>query len=507
MPKKVISVEQMRHLERYLMDKQRVCSLVLMENAGRSVAEQVAKRIKAGAHVLVVCGLGNNGGDGYVAARHLFMMGFLPTIWSLGDPRRLSGDAKTNYEAAMGSDIPMIVIEDEERLSGAITELGPVDAVVDAIFGIGLDRVLEGMHLSAVRGLNAQHAPIFSVDIPSGIHADTGAVMGEAVRASYTVTFQHAKTGHLLFPGRSAAGELLVVPLGFVSPQHLGGSVPEWMMRADLELLPKRKLDAHKGEFGRALLVAGSVGMMGAGIMAARAALRSGVGLLTLAVPVSAASAVWAAVPEAMAYPLPDKEGRFSAHSVEGLKPLLEGKSVAAIGPGLAHSTAHLELIKLLLNAHLPLVIDADGLNALSEDITVLKNAKADVVLTPHPGEMARLCKTTLSDILDNPVERVKSLARKTGVTVLLKGATSVIAHADKIAFNTSGSPALAKGGSGDVLTGIILALLAQGLCGYDAARLGSLLLGLAAESVDKPAECVLPTDVIEAIPKAMQRQ
>ena len=374
MPQKVISVEQMRHLERILMDKQLVCSLVLMENAGRSVAEQAAKRIKAGARVLIVCGLGNNGGDGYVAARHLSILGFFPTIWSLGDPKQLSGDAKTNYEAAMGCDIPFVAIEDEDMLSGCIAELEPVYAVVDAIFGIGLDRVLEGLHLAAVRWLNAQHTPVFSVDIPSGIHADTGAVMGEAVRASYTVTFQYAKTGHLLFPGRTHTGELLIVPLGIISPNHLSGA--EWMVNADINLLPKRKMDAHKGEFGRALLVAGSVGMMGAGILAARSAIRSGIGVLTLAVPENGCSAVWTAVPEAMAYPMPEKEGRFSGHSVEVLKPLLEGKSVAAIGPGIAHSVAHLELIKLLLNAHLPLVIDADGLNALSEDIAVLKPQK-----------------------------------------------------------------------------------------------------------------------------------
>lgn len=501
MPIPVVSPRHMREFEKYIFDVQHIPSALLMENAGRSVAQAVNEHISPKSCVLIVCGRGNNGGDGFVCARQLALMGHAPIVWCSVEKEKLSGDALIMYEAMIGSGIEC------NHIGKVPNHTEPISAVVDALFGIGLNRNIDGIEAELISFINQLHGAVFSVDIPSGIDAGTGQMLGCAVKAGHTITFQSPKPGHLLFPGKKFAGSLHVVPIGIDTNRMLPNLHTELMVYSDLEsMLPPREEDAHKGDFGKALLIGGSSGFAGAVIMAARAAVKTGTGLLTVAAPSDVAKEMWSALPEAMAHELSSEKGVIASDCVEQVQTLTQGKNCAAIGPGLGSSPIVMKLIKNLITHTIPVVIDADGLNALCGSLDVLKDCASAVILTPHVGEMARLLSLPIDIIAANLVKAAQTLAHLTGAVVLLKSATSVIASPDgKYTFNISGGPQLAKGGSGDVLTGIILALLSQGLTPYDAARYGALLLGTAAQRVDMPAPCVCASDVIAAIPAAMR--
>lgn len=502
MSRLVLTAAETRALEQFVFQEQRTPSLIVMENAARAVTERIRRDYPSGGSCLLLCGAGNNGGDGFAIGRQLAVLGWGVSIWALGAARQRSQDAETMLAAAVGSGVSFREIGEEVAWREAVASMPGPDVVVDAVFGIGLSRELSSFYQEAFRDVNDMQARKYAVDIPSGVDADSGWLWGEGVRADCTVTFFAAKPGLLLYPGRGYVGELEVAKLhadsGFsVEGKHSG----EWVQPEDARaLLPPRKPDAHKGDFGFGLLVGGGVGMVGAVHHAARSALRGGIGRLCVAVPKEGAPALWTALPEAMTQPL-------EAVTAKALEPFLAGKNCVAIGPGMGRAGARDEtfpLFELLLASELPVIFDADALYLLAEDVSMLDKARGEVLLTPHPGEMARICGVSNQEVLQDPQCFARMLAEKTGAVVLLKGGSSVIAApGGRTGYNTSGGPALAKGGSGDVLCGLALALLGQGLKAYDAACCAALLLGLAAEAVDMDEKAVLTGDVIEAIPAA----
>lgn len=508
----VMNAAQTRALEQHLFQK--LPGMLWMESAGRAAADHVTRKLLRlgpprgrSPRVLVLCGPGNNGGDGFVAARFCSLWGADVTVGLLCDPPQ-KGDARTMYDALVLCDASIYELgaEGKDHCRAVLSSFKPFDAVIDAVFGIGLSRMPEGVFAAAIDWMNDQGAPVTAVDIPSGVDADTGDVRGSAVQAEDTVTFFTPKMGHLLFPGRKLTGELTVARL--VSGKQLpalDGRIPELIEASDFQAwLPPRAMDAHKGDCGKALLVAGSAGMVGAAIISARACLRSGAGLLSVAVPQGIAGALWAAVPECMAHPLEEKDGMLCRSSFAELDFLARNKTCVAVGPGLGRGEEAGEVVRRVFTYGLPTVADADALVALAGDLSMMAGCP-EVVLTPHPGEMARLCGASVPDILADPLGCARNFAEKTGVVVLLKGASSVIASPDGCTrINVSGGPQLAKGGSGDSLTGIVLAYLAQGMPAYDAAAAAALTLGTAAQCVQKSVESVIAGDVVEAIDPAI---
>jgi len=455
-----IDPDQMREMERAFMERTGMPGMLLMERAALSLQPFLFGLER----VLFVCGAGNNGGDGLAAARLFAAEGGEALVWLTVPPERLSGDALANARLLEGLGIPIRVLRDE------VPALPEADLAVDALFGTGLCRPLEGLNARLVEALNASGLPILSVDIPSGIEGATGRVLGKAVRAARTVTFHRPKPGHYLYPGRAHTGRLTVESIGI--PAAWDGA-PGLRILTDGDipaLLPPRKPDSHKGDCGHVLCVAGSRGMAGAAALCAQAALRGGAGLVTLACPDELVDTLQCLAPCAMA---------LAVDSPQALERALAGKRCAVVGPGLSQGAGRWELLAPLFEADIPQVWDADGLNLLAR---FGGKPPRGAVLTPHPGEAARLLDWTMDRILDDPRAAAQALADQTGATVLLKGATTLIVQGERGSLNVSGCAGLATGGSGDVLAGLIGALLAQGLPAYDAACLGAFLHGRAGE-------------------------
>ncbi len=488
--KYVVTPQQMSALDAHMIHRVGIPGIVLMENAASAAAREALRRLPENGCVLVVCGGGNNGGDGLAVLRQLVMRGAKARAALLVDPERLTGDARLNYEIAVSCGLQ---IEREVRLDAC-------DLIVDAIFGTGLSRDVSGAFYEVIESINASGIPVVAVDIPSGVDGASGRVRGIAVRACATVTFQCVKYGHLLYPGRELTGELCVAPIGIVDEAHTR-DMGQWLEDADVAtLLPPRKADSHKGANGRALLMAGSEAYTGAALMSAAAALRCGAGLLKAAVP-KAVKLAFSALPEAMCIPA-GAGGEWDVSAAETAISYLDANDVLALGPGMGSGEGVPMLIGNALKTKKPVVIDADGLNALAREPHLLELLHENAVLTPHPGEMARLMGIDMREVTENPRETAVRAAERWGCTVILKGAVSMIAAPGKLTVNTTGNAGLAKGGSGDVLTGIVLALLAQKLCAYDAARAGSYLLGLCADRALALLEkrWLMPRDVVAAM-------
>lgn len=449
----VITPQRMQTMERAFMAESGTPGLVLMERAAQAVADAAARMTPHG--VLFLCGPGNNGGDGYAAARLLMEAGHVVWVWALSDPERLSGDAQTNYARCVSIGIPIECLTE-------IPQHAPdgCGVIVDALFGTGLQRPLEGLYADAARWMNVCDLPVLAVDMPSG----TSALM---VQARETVAFHLKKPQHLLYPGRTNAGHVMVVDIGIpydASPEDYSVLEPGDVTT----LLPPRPRDAHKGMAGHALALAGSFGMAGAAALCANAALRGGAGLVTVCCATGIVPTVQGLAPCATCAP----------H--ERLRGMLSGKDAIAAGPGLGQTPEVGALLEALLEASVPQVWDADALNWLAAHPRPLSPL---FVLTPHPGEAARLLDVSTREITADPLAAADALQQRYGgATVLLKGATTVIVDRNGRALNAFGTPGMATGGSGDVLTGLILALLAQGLAPFDAARLGAFLHGQAGE-------------------------
>lgn len=463
----VVSKQIMQSLDKHMIEKMKIPSIVLMENAAFGITSAVCKKFDVTAHIVVVCGTGNNGGDGFACARQLIAKGYEVRVCLVGSMQSLKGDAKTNASSVADY---IVEITDTDQI-----QICNSDVVIDAIFGIGLSRDVTGLYADVIDQINNSGAYIIACDIASGIDADSGKVLSTAVNADETITFACAKSGHFIYPGRKHTGALSVKEIGIFGDFDIG----EMNAYSDGLTLSSREADAHKGNFGKLACVVGSQGMSGAGIMCAQGALRAGAGITTIGVPSSLQSVFSTSVPECMTYALDSKDGALSQSCQAGIDELMKGKSALATGCGLsqssgvkkavAHMVSHFDIAK---------VFDADALNIISCDISILQSKVGDIVLTPHMAEFARLQGAQI----DNSLQQAQQFAKKYNVTLALKGATTIVTNGSRTAFVLTGSPGMAKGGSGDVLTGVIGGLMAGGKSGFDAALYGAYICGKAGE-------------------------
>jgi len=494
--KRIVTADEMRAFEQARFADGRADSLDWMERAAQGVFETLLKRF-SGERALVVCGGGNNGGDGFALLRMLLESGRPADGVLLADPEKLKGDAKTNYLRALQAGAAF----SPELTQAALSNCG---VVVDALFGTGLSRPLEGKYRTAAEAVCACKKPVVAVDMPSGVSAATGEILGTAVQADVTVTFEFCKRGQLLFPGRALCGEVVVWPLSGERTDEGDVFLLEKQDAADL--LPPRAMDSHKGKNGRALLCTGSTHYTGAALMCTGAALRAGAGLVTAAVP-GALKQAFSLLPEASAVPV-CAGGDWDEAACENAAALLADKSAVCIGCGVGEGNI-LPLIARALETRLPLVLDADALNQLSlGGRDLLERLHPNVVLTPHPAEMARLSGLSMREVLRDPVETARKTAMQWNCVVLLKGATSCISNGETVRLNVTGNPGLAKGGSGDVLSGVITALLSQGLDAFGAASAGAYLLGASADTALEllGTRFLMARDVIDAVRQTIER-
>lgn len=507
---KAVSAEVMQLLDRRTIEEYGIPGLELMERAGSRAAAIIAERFgtSAAPTALVFAGKGNNGGDGLVIARLLAASGWRVDVLLFADPEGLAGDARVNFDrlpaavnVATGDSLPLEVLAADCHVATVL---------VDAFFGTGLKKGLTGQIAAVAAVINDSGRPVVAIDIPSGVDATSGKVPGPAVVANVTVTFGAAKIGQLLFPGALHVGELLVVDIGI--PEELFVAAPGvTFIDADhaASLVQRRSRTAHKGSNGHALILAGSTGKSGAAAMAANSAMRSGAGLVTLVVPQAIHAILELKTTEAMTVPLADaNSGYIGPDAAETVLSLAEGKNVLAIGPGIGTNADTVRTVRSIVSrAQLPLVIDADALNAVATDLSLLGSTSAPfVIMTPHPGEMARLNGTTTAAIEADRLEAARGFACQHRVYLVLKGARTVIASPDgTLAINGSGNPGMASGGTGDVLTGVITALVAQGYEPFTACCLGVYCHGVAADQVaaERGEIGLLATDIQERLPTA----
>ena len=509
----VVTAEQMREMDRLTIQKYGVPSLILMERAGQAIAQTILERFSRHAKkgVLVVAGKGNNGGDGFVVARVLKKKRIPCQVALLARRDQLSPDAAQNFSSFV-------------RLKGQVSEIGGDDMgvlgerarksglVVDAILGTGVKSEVRGLYADAIHSINASGSPVVAVDIPSGVHTDTGVPLSVAVRSALTVALGFAKRGEVIYPGIDYVGKLIVADIG-IAAQAIAEVKPDTELlepETVRSLVPRRAADTHKGSYGHVLVIAGSRGKTGAAILASRAAMRSGAGLTTLAAPRSLNNIFASSLIEVMTEPLRENSGE----EIESLGDqewgrLLERKDVLLFGPGIGVAPAtQTNLRWLLRNLAIQWVIDADGLNNLALEIDRLKQAKTAPVLTPHPGEMARLTGKSTAEVNRDRVEIARSFALEHGCHVVLKGARTVIATAGgKVFINPTGNPGMASGGMGDALAGILAALLAQGLTPENAMKLGVYLHGFVGDrmAASKGGIGLIASDIIEGLPEGLQ--
>lgn len=503
----------MRAIDRWAIEEQRIDGLDLMERAGAGVARAVEREAGDGP-VTVVCGKGNNGGDGLVVARLLREAGRRVTVVCATPPQELSGDARTNLERLAGDPPVQLsgaawIDDDGGGASGAEQGGDPFEraaVVVDALLGTGFQGAPRGAVAEAIDAVSRVGAPVVSVDVPSGVDASTGVVAGAAVRASVTVTFHAAKPGLWIAPGKARAGAVQVIdigiPRGAPAPATIG-----LIEAAVLDGLPRRAAASTKFESGHVLVVGGSRGLTGAPRMAAQASMRAGAGYVTACVPASLQDIVASAgPPEIMTRGLPDDGDGLTADGVPAVLEVSGRGGALALGPGLGRGDGAFKFARALAReAEVAMVLDADGLNAHAGRLGDLAVRRAPTVLTPHAGELGRLLELESSEIERERLRHVRSAAEQARAIVVLKGDDTLIADPRGwVAVSPGGSPALATAGTGDVLTGVIAALLAQGLDGFRAAAAGVCLhasAGREAARRQAAAEGVIASDVIAALP------
>jgi hydroxyethylthiazole kinase-like uncharacterized protein yjeF len=518
---KILTAPQMQRIDRITTEHYGVPSLTLMENAGRGVVEFLLDRCAPleTHRIVILCGRGNNGGDGFVVARLLREKGLKPRVLLFANPQAVRGDAAVNLERLAASEAPEIV-ENSEAWQRLKPSLAGTSLVVDGLLGTGLSKPLEGFLGEVVRDINSGFpgARVVAIDLPSGISADTGELLGEHVRADCSVTFTAPKLAHVFPPACERVGEWVVKQIG--TPPEALESAPELFLnlccREDVAWIARpRQLTAHKGNYGHVLILAGSVGKTGAAAMAAKAALRAGAGLVTVATAASALPIVASLGMEFMTEPLPETEsGTISLRALDygRLDKLLEGKTVLAVGPGVGTHPETAELVRTLVNkSALPVVIDADGLNAFAGCMETFRSERRSpgaTVLTPHPGEMARLTGLKTAEIQARRVEVAREFSQKYRLNLVLKGFRTLTAAPDgQVWVNPTGNPGMATGGTGDVLTGLIAGLLAQ----YADRMVTEVVAAavywhglagdLAGQEMGEP--CLIAGDLLETVPRA----
>lgn len=508
---RILTGAEMAAVDRAAQRNAKIPSLLLMERAAEGVVELLYSSVAGARRIAVLCGPGNNGGDGLAAARLVAARGGSPEIFLLARAGSLRGDALLNLRQAHAAGIETTELAARSGWARFLRSLDAADAVVDALFGTGLSRPLTGLARRTVEAANASGRPVIAVDVPSGLSGDSGRVPGPAMRARATAAIAALKHCHVLFPARERCGEIAVVDIGI--PDALLEASRHRFALIDREavapLFPPRPEDSHKNAFGHVAIVAGSRGKAGAALLCARAALRAGAGLVTIACPESLEPRFTAALPEAMTLPLPEERGALSGSARAPVLQLLERCDAAAVGPGLGTGAgAGTVVAAIVRDGNVPILFDADALNLCSGRPAVFRRRPASTILTPHAGEAGRLLSHSSRDVQSSRVESVRELARRSGAVVVLKGAGTLTGDRDgHVWYNPTGSPALATAGSGDVLSGVGAAFLAAGLAAEDAAVSAAFVHGLAGESVaasfgDRGG---LASEIAEAVPRVLK--
>ncbi len=522
---KILKAKEMTEVDRLSTEVFSVPSILLMENAGRSVAEEILKARPnlQGKRVYIFCGKGNNGGDGLVVARHLAMRGIQPEIFLHFDPSQYAGDALTNWEITRAMGLPVRITASKAEREGLFRSLPRPDLIVDALFGTGLSKPIGPDLHNIIAWINncADTAFVVSVDIPSGLFADSPEIPGDAVRAHLTITFTALKVAQVVPPASDLAGKVIVVPIGsprqlLENPGYLIELVDAGMARGALRPRPRA---AHKGDFGHVFVVAGSRGKSGAALMAGLSALRTGAGLVTLCLPESLQSKLSGQVPELMSEWLPETpEGSLDSTGLSRLMDVLKPADSVVVGPGLTTNPGTQQtVVELVQNATVPVVLDADGLNAFAGRPEALRNHHGQpMAITPHPGEMARLLGLSIGEIQSDRLGTAREFAREHGCHVVLKGFQTVTADPrGRVIINSSGNPGMATGGTGDILAGMIGCFTAGWACSREdenklvqhlaaAVYLHGLSGDLAVQ--DMGMECLAATDLLRFLPAAFKR-
>ncbi|MGD2269928.1 MAG: NAD(P)H-hydrate dehydratase [Desulfobacterales bacterium] len=510
----LVTAAEMRQMDRETIDSFGIPGRILMENAGRGACRVFLEQFPAlgQKRVAVVAGRGNNGGDGFVIARYLSHKGINVTVFLLAEQGKVSGDAAANLRLLKPMGVPVVELPDQKTFSKHKTDLVHQDVWIDAIFGTGLNSDVRGYFRDVIEFINSSHKPVFAVDIPSGLNSDTGQPGGICIRSQATATFGFAKTGHILFPGASFTGKLEIIDIGI--PPHIVKSVnPKQHLLTPAVVrsaYKPRPPDYHKGKSGHLLVISGSPGKTGAAAMTAMSAVRAGAGLVTLGVPKNLNPILETQVVEAMTWPLPEtSDGVLGETSFDQIMDLLSDKQCLAIGPGIGQSEETKDLVHRLVKAcPVTIVMDADGLNNLASNVEVLSTCDVPIILTPHPGEMARLIYSTPRQIQADRLNFARDFAGKFKVHLVLKGARTVIGHPDgRVFINPTGNSGMASGGMGDVLTGMIAGFVTQGYSPETAARMGVYLHGAAADMLarDMAPFGYLATEVMNAIPSQIR--
>lgn len=508
---KIVDSKTMRLLDETAIKRYGIPGVVLMENAGRNSAEIILKKYPLINKVSVFAGKGNNGGDGFVIARHLKNSGLDVTVYLLAQESDVKGDAKTNLDIWKKMDGEICAIKKMSDIKKHASKIKHSHLIVDAIFGTGLEKDVTGIHRSVIEFINSLNKKIVSIDVPSGIDASTGRALGCCIKADTTITMALQKIGLITYPGADYAGDLEVVDIGM--PKNIIDDADIKYETIDKDfingILKKRPKNSHKGTFGHVLVIAGSIGKTGAAAMTSLGAMRVGAGLVTLGISESLNQMMEEKLTEVMTEPLPETKAKtLGAVSFEKIKNIAKDKKAIAIGPGLTAADDVKKLVlKLIQEIKMPLVIDADAVNVLKGNLDMLKKAKAPIILTPHPGEMAKLLGLSTKDVQADRINIASRFAIKNNVILVLKGARTVIAEpSGKVYINLTGNAGMATAGTGDVLTGMIAGFIAQGYSMIDSAKLGVYLHGYAGDEAAKNIGEIgmMATDLLNILPNVL---
>ncbi len=503
---KISNVNEMRNLDRRAIEEYGITQEILMENAGQAAYFTILKEFGIkNKNFVTFCGAGHNGGDGLVVTRKIYSNGGNVSVFILGDRSKFQGAAKQNFDIVCKLQIDVIDLHD---VSLALETINKSDAIIDAIFGTGLDREVKGKYEDVVNMINASQKTVFSVDIPSGINGDTGQVMGTAVKADYTTTFGLPKIGNLLYPGFDFVGKLYVTHISF--PPVMQDSDQLKIATNDPKPIPVRGKNTHKGNYGKVLFIAGASNYLGAPYFAALSFLKAGGGLSYLATPENLVASIGNKGSEIVFIPLKKtSSGSISLENKQELIKFSENVDMVVIGPGLSLDNETQILVReLCTEIKKPLLIDGDGITAVAKDLDCIKKRAATTILTPHLGEMARIIGQNIEDISTNKINVLQNTAQELNATIVLKGAHSLIGYPDKNVFiNLSGNPGMATAGSGDVLTGTIAAMFGLGFPINDAVRMGVFMHGFAGDIAtnNKGEDGLIASDIMDQLPASLR--
>lgn len=512
---KVVTANEMRKIDKKAIEEWGISGCILMENAGAGIVKSMEKYSGdlKGKRIIIMAGKGNNGGDGFVIARHLLNREIHCEVFILVEEGSLKGDALLNYSILKKTGCPIFEITSRSMLSSVAPKINEADIIIDALLGTGLTHSAEGIIAEAIDLINSTHKCIISVDIPSGMNSDTGEITGPAIKASLTFTLCLPKRSFFLYPAANYTGKFEVVDIGI--PQKLIEMEDIKVELIDSNrlkiLLVDRNRDTHKGNFGHVLILSGSPGKTGAATLSAMGALRCGTGLVTVGIPESLNDIMEIKLTEAMTEPLAETEARtLSLKAKEKILDMSKRMNAVAIGPGLSLHPETSELVRELIQLlEIPVIIDADGITALKGHENILKRTKAPVILTPHPGEMSRLINKEINEIRKDRIGIVQNFCCENRVFMALKGANTIIGDPEGNCYiNPTGNPGMASGGSGDVLTGMIAGFIAQKMNPLDGLIAGVFIHGISGDIAldSKGEEGLIASDIIDSIPVAIKK-